>query len=66
MVLEVRRQFKEIAGLMAGTAEPDYNRCIAISTYAALHEMILPGIISITVPVVLFMALAKKLSVDCL
>lgn len=60
MVLEVRRQFKEIAGLMAGTAEPDYNRCVAISTYAALHEMILPGIITITVPVVIFYGLGKE------
>jgi K(+)-stimulated pyrophosphate-energized sodium pump len=60
MVLEVRRQFKEIAGLMAGTAEPDYNRCVAISTYAALHEMILPGIISITVPAILFYSLGKE------
>jgi len=60
MVIEVRRQFKEIAGLMAGTAEPDYNRCVAISTYAALHEMILPGVITITVPVVLFYGLGRE------
>lgn len=60
MVLEVRRQFKEIAGLMAGTAEPDYNRCVAISTYAALSEMILPGIITITVPVAIFYGLGKE------
>jgi len=60
MVLEVRRQFKEIPGLMAGTAEPDYNRCVAISTYAALNEMILPGIITITVPVVLFYGFGKE------
>ena len=60
MVLEVRRQFKDIPGLMAGTAEPDYNRCVAISTYAALHEMILPGLITITVPVAIFYGLGKE------
>ena len=47
MVMEVRRQFKEIPGIMAGTAEPDYNRCIAISTKAALREMMLPGLITV-------------------
>lgn len=51
MVLEVRRQFKEIKGLMKGEAEPDYTRCIAISTKASLREMILPGIITVTVPI---------------
>lgn len=53
MVMEVRRQFREIPGLMEGTAEPDYERCVAISTKAALHEMILPGIITIAVPVII-------------
>ena len=47
MVMEVRRQFKEIPGIMEGTAEPDYKRCVAISTKAALREMILPGVITI-------------------
>lgn len=51
MVMEVRRQFKEIPGLMEGTAEPDYKRCVAISTQASLREMILPGIITVSVPV---------------
>jgi K(+)-stimulated pyrophosphate-energized sodium pump len=59
MVLEVRRQFKEIPGLMAGTAEPDYNRCIAISTRASLKKMILPGAISISVPVVIRFTFGK-------
>src|SRR5579872_6239767 len=59
MVMEVRRQFKEIPGLMAGTAVPDYNRCVAISTYASLREMILPGIITVTLPVVVFYGLGK-------
>ncbi len=57
MVLEVRRQFKEIPGLMEGTAEPDYNRCIMISTHAALKEMILPGILTVTAPIVIRYAL---------
>lgn len=52
MVMEVRRQFKEIPGLMEGTAEPDYKRCVAISTQAALHEMILPGVLTIATPVI--------------
>lgn len=60
MVMEVRRQFREIPGLMEGKAEPDYNRCIAISTYASLHKMILPGIITVSVPVLLFKGLGKE------
>ncbi len=52
MVAEVRRQFKEIPGLMEGTAKPDSNRCIAISTDAALRQMILPGLIAVAAPVV--------------
>lgn len=51
MVMEVRRQFKEIPGIMAGTALPDYNRCIAISTKASLREMMLPGVLTVLVPV---------------
>ncbi len=53
MVMEVRRQFKEIPGLMEGTAQPDYKRCVAISTQAALKEMMLPGILTVAVPVVI-------------
>ncbi len=59
MVLEVRRQFKEIPGLMAGTGTPDYNRCVAISTYASLREMILPGIITVALPVIVLYGLGK-------
>lgn len=51
MVMEVRRQFREIPGLMEGTATPDYKRCVAISTQASLREMILPGVITISAPV---------------
>jgi K(+)-stimulated pyrophosphate-energized sodium pump len=53
IVIEVRRQFKEIPGLMEGTAEPDYETCIAISTNSALREMILPGIIAIAAPILI-------------
>ena len=52
MVEEVRRQFREIPGLMKGTASPDSARCVDISTRAALREMIAPGIIAVTIPVV--------------
>ena len=54
VVMEVRRQFREIPGLMEGTAEPDYKKAIAISTQAALREMILPGILTVAAPVVVF------------
>jgi K(+)-stimulated pyrophosphate-energized sodium pump len=53
MVNEVRRQFKEIKGLMAGTAEPDYQRCIEISTNAALVEMLLPSILTVSAPIII-------------
>jgi K(+)-stimulated pyrophosphate-energized sodium pump len=52
MVMEVRRQFREIPGLMQGTAAPDYQRCIAISTRAALREMMLPGILTVLLPII--------------
>ncbi|MGA9530401.1 MAG: sodium-translocating pyrophosphatase, partial [Candidatus Babeliales bacterium] len=51
MVMEVRRQFKEIVGLMEGKAEPDYARCVAISTKASLREMLLPGVVTIMAPI---------------
>jgi len=51
MVEEVRRQFKTIKGLMQGKAKPDYERCVYISTEAALKQMILPSILAIVVPV---------------
>jgi K(+)-stimulated pyrophosphate-energized sodium pump len=50
IVLEVRRQFKEIPGLMEGTGKPDYKTCVAISTQSALREMIMPGALAILVP----------------
>ncbi len=60
MVMEVRRQFKEIPGLMEGTAEPDYARCITISTQASLREMVLPGLITVLSPVVIKLLLGKE------
>jgi K(+)-stimulated pyrophosphate-energized sodium pump len=53
MVEEVRRQFREIAGLREGTAEPESARCIEISTRSALREMVLPGLLAILAPVLL-------------
>jgi K(+)-stimulated pyrophosphate-energized sodium pump len=52
MVEEVRRQFREIPGLMEGTAKPDSARCVDISTRAALREMVLPGTVAVMAPVV--------------
>ncbi len=50
MVYEVRRQFKEIAGIMEGTGKPEYDKCVAISTQASLKEMMLPGLLTIGFP----------------
>ncbi|MGK0389322.1 MAG: K(+)-stimulated pyrophosphate-energized sodium pump [Maribacter sp.] len=50
MVKEVRRQFREIPGIMEGTGQPEYGKCVEISTKAALREMILPGLITIITP----------------
>ncbi|MDD5989920.1 MAG: sodium-translocating pyrophosphatase [Paludibacteraceae bacterium] len=51
MVEEVRRQFKTIKGILEGKADPDYARCVAISTKGAQHEMLLPSILAIVVPI---------------
>ncbi len=53
MIEEVGRQFREIKGLREGTAKAEYKKCVAISTNAAIHEMILPGVLAVVVPVVI-------------
>ena len=53
MVMEVRRQFKEIPGIMEGTSTPEYGKCVEISTKAALREMMLPGAITIITPIII-------------
>ena len=50
MIEEVRRQFREIPGILEGTGRPDYSACVSISTRAALHEMIVPGVMAVAVP----------------
>ena len=52
MVTEVRRQFREIKGILSGEQRPDYARCVEISTLAAQHEMVLPSVIAIIVPII--------------
>lgn len=59
MVYEVRRQFKEIPGIMEGTGKPEYGKCVEISTQAALKEMMLPGVLTIGFPIAI--ALLPKL-----
>jgi K(+)-stimulated pyrophosphate-energized sodium pump len=53
MVNEVRRQFREIPGILEGTGKPEYSKCVEISTRAALREMMLPGVITIVTPIVI-------------
>lgn len=53
MVEEVRRQFREIPGIMEYKAEPEYDKCVGISTTSALHEMMAPGILAVVVPIVI-------------
>lgn len=60
VVKEVRRQFKEITGLMEGKADPDYASCVDLCTKASLHEMIVPTLVAIAVPVAVGMVLGYK------
>ena len=60
MVEEVRRQFREITGLMEGKAKPDFERCIEISTNASLKEMIIPGLMTVIIPVVIGVGLGPE------
>jgi K(+)-stimulated pyrophosphate-energized sodium pump len=52
MVEEVRRQFREIPGIMEYKAKPEYEKCVAISTQASIREMIAPGLIALITPIV--------------
>jgi len=60
MVKEVRRQFKEIPGIMEGTGQPEYSKCVDISTRAALKEMMLPGAITIVSPLIIGFTLGAE------
>ena len=60
MVEEVRRQFREIKGIMEGKARPDYARCVDISTVSALRQMMVPGLMAVVVPVAVGFALGKE------
>ncbi len=60
MVKEVRRQFKEIVGLMEGKAKPDSDRCVAIAVKGSIREMILPGLIAVCTPIIVGLLLGKE------
>ncbi|MCC8140235.1 MAG: sodium-translocating pyrophosphatase [Lachnospiraceae bacterium] len=60
MIEEVRRQFREKPGIMTGEERPDYTSCVAISTTAALHEMLLPGVMAVLVPLVVGLLLGVE------
>jgi len=60
IVLEVRNQFKNIPGLMEGTGQPDYKKCVAISTQSALREMVIPGALAVIVPIVVGFVLGAE------
>ena len=53
MIEEVRRQFREIPGIMGGKSKPDYTKCVDISTKAALREMIIPGVMAVVAPIII-------------
>lgn len=60
MIEEVRRQFREIPGIMEGTGRPDYARCVSISTSAALKQMVVPGLIAVVAPLAVGIGLGKE------
>lgn len=60
MIEEVRRQFREKPGILKGTEKPDYKTCVSISTTAALHEMIIPGVMAVVTPLVMGFVLGSE------
>ena len=60
MIEEVRRQFREIPGIMEGKSKPDYTKCVDISTKAALREMIIPGIMAVVAPIIIGILLGPE------
>ena len=66
IVVEVRRQFREITGIMEGKADPDYASCVDLCTKGALHEMVVPSLLAIVVPVVTGLILGAEAVVGLL
>ena len=60
MIEEVRRQFHDIPGILEGTVKPDYRSCVSISTRAALHEMIIPGVMAVVAPLLVGILLGSE------
>lgn len=60
IVIEVRRQFREIKGIMKGKAKPDYGKCVDISTRAALHELVMPALIAVLSPIIIGLLLGPE------
>ena len=60
MIEEVRRQFKTIPGILEGKSKPDYKNCVAISTTASLHQMILPGVLAVISPIIVGVLLGSE------
>ncbi|MBM7558971.1 sodium-translocating pyrophosphatase [Marinitoga litoralis] len=60
MVQEVRRQFREIVGLMEGKAEPDYKSCVSIATKGALKKMVVPSLLAVFMPILMYIILGKE------
>jgi len=64
MITEVRRQFKEIPGLLEGKAKADYARCVEISTQAAIKQMVIPGVLAVSTPVLFGLVIPLALDLD--